>query len=167
VRGLDYYSRTTFEVTARTERKQSSLAGGGRYDGLIGQCGGPETPAIGFSVGIERTLLHLNDDPVDLQRSRQSVVDVYIACIGDKAQRYALASGDILRDICRVEIDTSGRGMKAQAKAANQRLARILLIVGDEEINDDIFQLKNLGSGEQQSVPRDHILTAVREVLEQ
>ncbi len=167
VRGLDYYSRTTFEVTARTERKQSSLAGGGRYDGLIGQCGGPETPGIGFSVGIERTLLHLNDDPVDLQRSRQSVVDVYIACIGDKAQRYALASGDILRDICRVEIDTSGRGMKAQAKAANQRLARLLLIAGEDEINDDTFQLKNLGTGEQQSVPRDHILTAVREVLEQ
>jgi len=167
VRGLDYYSRTTFEVTARTERKQSSLAGGGRYDGLIGQCGGPETPAIGFSVGIERTLLHLNEDPVDLQRSRQSVVDVYIACIGDQAQRYALASGDILRDICRVEIDTTGRGMKAQAKAANQRLARLLLIVGEDEINDDVFQLKNLGSGEQTSVPRDQILTAVREVLEQ
>jgi histidyl-tRNA synthetase len=90
VRGLDYYSRTTFEVTARSERKQSSLAGGGRYDGLVAQCGGPDTPAVGFSVGIERTLLHLNDEPVDLQRSRQSVVDVYVACHGDGAERYAL-----------------------------------------------------------------------------
>ncbi len=167
VRGLDYYSRTTFEVTARSERKQSSLAGGGRYDSLIAQCGGPETPAIGFSLGVERTLLHLGDDPVDLQRSRQSVVDVYVACRGDGAERFALAHTDLLRDICRVEIDLSGRSLKAQAKGANQRLARILLIVGDEEIDADEFQLKLLDTGEQRPVPRDQILTAVREVLGQ
>ena len=167
VRGLDYYTRTTFEVTARTERKQSSLAGGGRYDGLIEQCGGPATPAVGFSLGVERTLLHLADEPVDLQRSRQSVVDVYVACVGAAAERYALASADILRDICRVEIDTSGRSLKAQAKAANQRLARVLLVAGDEEIEQKSFQLKQLDTGEQRAVPRDQILTAVREVLEQ
>jgi histidyl-tRNA synthetase len=167
VRGLDYYTRTTFEVTARSERKQSSLAGGGRYDGLVEQCGGPATPAIGFSVGIERTLLHLDDEPVDLQRSRQTVVDVYVACLGEPAQRYALANTDILRDICRVEIDCSGRGMKAQAKAANQRLARVLLTAGEEEIAAKNFQLKNLATGEQRPVARDEVLTAVREVLGQ
>ena len=167
VRGLDYYTRTTFEVTARSERKQSSLAGGGRYDGLIEQCGGPPTPGIGFSVGVERTLLHLADDPVDLQRSRQSVVDVYVACVGPDAERYALTGADILRDICRVEVDTSGRSLKAQAKAANQRLARVLLIAGDEEIEQKVFQLKQLDTGAQRAVARDHILTAVREVLEQ
>jgi len=167
VRGLDYYSRTTFEVTARSERKQSSLAGGGRYDGLISQCGGPTTPAIGFSVGIERTLLHLGDDPVDLQRSRQSVVDVYVACLGAGAEQYALVHADILRDICRMEIDLSGRSTKAQAKSANQRRARILLVAGEEEIASGTFQLKNLDTGEQQPVPRDAILTAVREVLGQ
>jgi histidyl-tRNA synthetase len=167
VRGLDYYSRTTFEVTARSERKQSSLAGGGRYDGLVAQCGGPDTPAVGFSVGIERTLLHLDDEPVDLQRSRQSVVDVYVACHGDGAERYALTWTDLLRDVCRVEIDVSGRSLKAQAKSANQRLARVLLVVGDEEMNSACFQLKQLDTGEQRPVPRDGILTAVREVLEQ
>ncbi len=167
VRGLDYYGRTTFEVTARSERKQSSLAGGGRYDGLVEQCGGPPTPGIGFSLGVERTLLHLADDPVDLQRSRQSPVDVYVACVGPDAERYALTGADILRDICRVEIDTSGRSLKAQAKAANQRLARVLLIAGDEEIDQRVFQLKHLDTGEQRPVDRDHILTAVREVLEQ
>jgi len=167
VRGLDYYTRTTFEVTARSERKQSSLAGGGRYDGLIEQCGGPPTPGIGFSVGVERTLLHLADEPVDLQRSRQSVVDVYVACVGPDAERYALTGADILRDICRVEVDTSGRSLKAQAKAANQRLARVLLVAGDEEIEQKVFQLKQLDTGEQRAVARDHILTAVREVLEQ
>jgi histidyl-tRNA synthetase len=166
VRGLDYYTRTTFEVTARSERKQSSLAGGGRYDGLVAQCGGPPTPAIGFSMGIERTLLHLGEDPVDLQRSRQSVVDVYVACAGEAAQRYALAHAEILRDISRVEIDLSGRSLKAQAKGANLRLARILLVAGEQEIADGAFQFKNLATGEQQPVARDQILTAVREVLE-
>ena len=111
--------------------------------------------------------LHLADDPVDLQRSRQSPVDVYVACVGPDAERYALTGADILRDICRVEIDTSGRSLKAQAKAANQRLARVLLIAGDEEIDQRVFQLKHLDTGEQRPVDRDHILTAVREVLEQ
>ena len=167
VRGLDYYTGTTFEVTARSGRKQNSLAGGGRYDGLVEQCGGPATPGIGFSVGIERTLLHLDDEPVDLQRSRQSVVDVYVACMDDQSQRYALASTDILRDICRVEIDVSGRALKAQAKAANQRLARVMLVVGEVELAQSVLQLKNLSTGEQRPVARDEILTAVREVLEQ
>ena len=167
VRGLDYYSRTTFEVTTRSERKQSSLAGGGRYDGLVSQCGGPATPAVGFSAGIERILMHLDDDPVDLQRSRQSVVDVYVACLGAGAEQYALVNADILRDICRVEIDLSGRSTKAQAKSANQRRARVLLVAGEEEMASGTFQLKDLDTGEQQPVPRDAILTAVREVLGQ
>ena len=74
---------------------------------------------------------------------------------------------DLLRDVCRVEIDLSGRSLKAQAKAANQRLARVLLVAGDEEIAAGQFQLKRLDTGEQQPVSRDAILTAVREVLEQ
>ncbi len=165
VRGLDYYTRTTFEVTTRTDRKQSSLAGGGRYDGLVEQCGGPPTPAIGFSLGIERTLLCLGDEPVDLQRSRQSVVDVYVACHDEAAQRYAMVEADILRDICRVEIDTSSRSLKAQAKAADQRCARLLLVAGEAEIAAGEFQMKNLATGEQKPIAKDEILTAVREVL--
>ncbi len=165
VRGLDYYTRTTFEVTSRSERKQSSLAGGGRYDGLVEQCGGPPTPAIGFSLGIERTLLALGDEPVDLQLSRQSVVDVYVACREVAAQRYALVEADVLRDICRVEIDTSGRSLKAQAKSADQRRARLLLVVGEDEIASGMFQVKNLATGEQRAVERGEIVAAVREVL--
>ncbi|MEN8007167.1 MAG: histidine--tRNA ligase [Candidatus Krumholzibacteriota bacterium] len=166
VRGLDYYCRTTFEITATAGRKQSSLAGGGRYDYLVEQCGGPPTPAIGFSIGIERTLLHLNDDPVDPQRSRQSVVDIYVACKGLEAQRYGFVSADILRGYCRVEVDTSDRSLKAQAKSANLRHARFLLAVGEEEIRNGTLQMKNLETGEQKPVPRTRLLAAVREVLE-
>ncbi len=166
VRGLDYYSRTTFEITALAERKQSSLAGGGRYDGLVEQCGGPATPAVGFSIGIERTLLHLGDEPVDPQLSRQSVVDVYVACLGDQAQRFGLVAADLLRGFCRVEIDTSGRSAKAQAKSANQRRARVLLTVGEAEIAADSLQLKILETGDQRPVARLDLLAAVKEVLE-
>jgi len=166
VRGLDYYCRTTFEITAAAGRKQSSLAGGGRYDYLVEQCGGPPTPAVGFSIGIERTLLHLNDDPVDPQLSRQSIVDIYVACKGPEAQRFGFVSADILRGFCRVEVDTSDRSLKAQAKSANLRQARFLLTVGEDEIRHDQLQLKNLETGEQKPVARAQLLTAVREVLE-
>jgi len=166
VRGLDYYCRTTFEITAVQGRKQSSLAGGGRYDYLVEQCGGPATPAVGFSVGIERTLLYLNDAPVDPQRSRQSAVDVYVACHGREAERFGLVSAEILRGYCRVEVDTSGRSLKAQAKSANLRRAKYLLTVGDDEVAAGTLQLKNLETGEQAPVDRINLLAEVREVLE-
>ncbi len=166
VRGLDYYCRTTFEITATAGRKQSSVAGGGRYDYLVEQCGGPSTPAVGFSIGIERTLLHLNEEPVDPQRSRQSPVDIYVACKGLDAQRFGFVSADILRGFCRVEVDTSDRSLKAQAKSANLRRARFLLTVGENEIADDNLQLKNLDNGEQRPVARTQLLSVVREVLE-
>jgi histidyl-tRNA synthetase len=165
VRGLDYYSRTTFEITAMAGRKQSSLAGGGRYDYLVEQCGGPETPAVGFSIGIERTLLHLNDEKVDPQRSPQSEVDVYVVCLGEGTQRYALANVDLLRGFCKVEIDTSGRAMKAQLKSANTRRASVLLVVGEDEMASGNIQMKNLKTGEQEPVSRENILASVREVL--
>ncbi|MFO7610060.1 MAG: histidine--tRNA ligase [Candidatus Krumholzibacteriia bacterium] len=166
VRGLDYYTRTTFEFTAASGRKQSSLAGGGRYDGLVEQCGGPPTPAIGFSVGIERTLLHLGDETVDPQRSRQAPVEVYVAALDEAAQRYALAAAHLLRGRCRVEVDTTGRALKAQLKSANLRCARLLLVAGEQEQADGTMQLKNLATGEQTTVPRSQLLAAVREVLD-
>ena len=166
VRGLDYYSRTTFEITAERGRKQSSLAGGGRYDYLVEQCGGPPTPAVGFSVGIERTLLHLEEESFDPQRSRPSRVDVYVACLDEVAQAYGLAAVDKLRGLCRVELDTSARSLKAQIKSANLRRARILLTVGESEVATKTVQLKDLETGEQSPVERSRLLAAVREVLE-
>jgi histidyl-tRNA synthetase len=166
VRGLDYYCRTTFEIKARSGNKTSSLAGGGRYDYLVEQCGGPATPAVGFSIGVERTLLHLNDDAIDPQRSRQSLVDVYVACRGDETERYGLVSADLLRGFCRLELDTSGRSLKAQAKSANLRGARLLLIVGEEELASGSLQIKNLENGGQRQVARGELLAEVRAELE-
>jgi len=166
VRGLDYYCRTTFEIKATAGRKTSSLAGGGRYDYLIEQCGGPATPAVGFSIGVERTLLHLDDEPIDPQRSRQSPVDVYVACTSVEAQRLGFVASDLLRGFCRVEVDTTCRSLKAQAKSANLRKAQFMLVVGDDEVASDTIQLKHLDTGEQKPVARQELLAAVREVLE-
>jgi len=166
VRGLDYYCRTTFEVTAGGGRKQSSLCGGGRYDYLVEQCGGPATPAVGFSIGVERTLLHLDDTPVDLQRSPQSPVDVYIACRGVPAQQAGFAVADQLRGFCRVEVDTTGRSLKGQAKSANLRRARIMLTVAEDELAAGTMMIRNLETGQQESLARVDIPAAVREVIE-
>jgi len=166
VRGLDYYTRTTFEISARQDLRQSALCGGGRYDGLVARCGGPETPAVGFSIGIERVIRHLYEDVVDPQRSRQSPVDVYMVCLGSAAETYALRHSDFLRGVCRVEVDTSGRSAKAQMKSADSREAKVVLIAGDDEIAGGTFQLKNLQSGHQEAVAHDAVLSMVREVLD-
>ena len=115
---------------------------------------------------MERTLLHLNDEPIDPQRSRQSVVDVYVACVGLEGQRFGFITADLLRGFCRVEIDTTGRSLKAQAKSANLRKARLLLVVGDDEVSTGQVQLKYLDTGEQKPVAGSELLAVVREVLE-
>ncbi len=166
VRGLDYYCRTTFEITATSGRKQSSLCGGGRYDYLVEQCGGPATPAIGFSIGIERTLLHLDDTPVDLQRSPQSPVDVYVACRGLTAQQAGFAVAENLRGFCRVEVDLTGRALKAQAKSAHLRQARVMLTIGEDELAAETMMMRDLATGQQEPVARGSIPAAVREVLD-
>ena len=158
VRGLDYYCRTTFEITA--------TSGGGRYDYLVEQCGGPPTPAVGFSIGIERTLLYLDDAPVDLQRSPQSPVDVYVACRGMAAQQAGFMAAHALRSFCRVEVDTTDRSLKAQAKSAHLRKARVMLTVGADELATETMMMRNLETGQQEPVARDGIPAAVREVLE-
>lgn len=166
VRGLDYYTRTTFEISARKDKRQNALCGGGRYDDLVGQCGGPATPAVGFSIGVERLIQHLWPEPVDPQRSRQAPVDVAVVCLEERAQAYALKNVDGLRAAWRVEVDTSGRGAKAQMKGAASRGARVALIVGGDEVASEQFQMKILATGEQTAVSAASLAEAVEEVLQ-
>ena len=151
VRGLDYYSHTAFEITSDRLGAQATVCGGGRYDGLIGQLGGPQTPAIGWALGIERLLLVLEAsaqaDPqgVASRLTASTSPDVYVVNRGGEAERVALA---LVRDLRAaglwVELDSSGSAFGKQFKRADRSGARWALVLGDEEAERVEVRLKPL-----------------------
>jgi len=147
VRGLDYYNRTTFEVVSEDIGAQSSVAGGGRYDGLIRQLGGPDVPGIGFAIGMERLmpLVPLDEKP-DL--------DFYLAVLDQAALAPAMGLARGLRELgLRGEVSFSVRSMKAQMRQAGKSGAPWTLILGESELADDVVQVKHMASGRQDSLP--------------
>ena len=163
VRGLDYYTRTLFEIKGAYDKlgAGSTLVGGGRYDGMVKELGGPEVPAIGFAAGLERLLIASELDVPT------SIVDVVVAPIGDVALDPALVLGrDIRRSGLRCEVDTRKASMKAQLRRANSLGARVALIIGDREVNEGIVEVKDLAKQSQEKVPRADVPRRVREIVE-
>ena len=152
VRGLDYYSRTAFEVHDRSLGAQSALGGGGRYDGLIEQLGGPPTPGVGFAIGLDRTLLMMEERGFAV--SAPDAVCV-VAMDGTRAGAAALVRE--LRRRFRVEADVEARAFGAQMKAAGKSGARFLVIAGEEEWARGEVVLKDSRSGEQKNVRRESL----------
>ena len=128
VRGLDYYTRTTFEIVHGSLGAQNALCGGGRYDGLVEQCGGPPTPAVGFSAGIERIISVLPTTSA-VRSARGSEPDFYVVCVDEAAARHAITAARTLRAFGRVELDASMRALKTQLRQAERRGARVAVIV--------------------------------------
>jgi histidyl-tRNA synthetase len=160
VRGLDYYTRTTFEFVGPEENVNSTICGGGRYDGLVEALGGPPTPGIGFALGIDRTLLACDDEGVFAAPA--ATVDVFV--IDTTGGAVALAITEELR---RAGISTDrafdGRSMKAQMKAADRSGACTAVIVGGAELDSGIALVKPLrGGGEQVAVPRTDLVARLR-----
>jgi histidyl-tRNA synthetase len=164
VRGLDYYTHTTFEVKSPAlDAAQNTIGGGGRYDGLVELVGGPPTPGIGFGSGIERTLLACDAEGAFPDPGGR--VDVYVI---------DLVGGDAGRDLC-VELRRAGigadrgydqRSMKSQMKSADRSAARVALIVGDDELAAGAVTVRHLReTRDQQAVPRDQIVDHVSKVL--
>jgi histidyl-tRNA synthetase len=152
VRGLDYYTRTIFSFVCDELGAQSEVGGGGRYDGLIEQLGGPPTPAIGWAAGIERILLAL--DEAEEATSR----DAFLAVADPSQQRRALAlAGELRRAGLTAEIDLAGRGLKGQLKHADRIGARRVLILEA----DGTAQLRDMQSGEQQPVDPAGLVEAI------
>lgn len=151
VRGLDYYTRTVFEFVSNDIGAQSTVCGGGRYDGLISQMGGPQTPSLGFAMGIERLMLVLeNQKGLELP---EMTVDVYIAPMCEKAKTEATALCMKLRaEGFSAVTDIVGRSFKAQMKYANKIGVKYLLVLGDNELDTKKCNLKNMQSGEQYEV---------------
>ena len=156
VRGLDYYTKTVFEITSNELGSQDALLGGGRYDSLVETLGGKPTPGIGFAAGIERILLLINEENF---KEHKPVPDIYLICLEKKGIPVSLNIAKILRlKGLNIVSDPLRRSMKAQMRDANKLRARYVLILGESELNDNTIILKNLESGKQESIKQEKIV---------
>lgn len=157
VRGLDYYTRTVFEVIAQGIGAQGTVCGGGRYDGLVEEIGGPAMQGIGFGLGMERLLLVLNSQGIMIEEP--ALCDVYICTRGEKAKLSGFKLADTLRSAgYKTECDHMERSMKAQFKFADKLKARYVLIVGEEEMDKGVVKLKDMRSSEEKEITVDEIV---------
>ena len=161
VRGLDYYTKTAFEITSRSLGAQDALAGGGRYDLLIEQLGGKPTPAVGFAAGIERLMIALAKQ--ELLPPAPPGPTLYFVALGDAARRWAFRKCAELRHKGHsVEMDLLGRSIKAQMRDANRARARYVLVIGDQELALGSFKLKEMASGTERAVTDSQIESALK-----
>jgi histidyl-tRNA synthetase len=147
VRGLDYYTRTTFELLSGALGAQSAVGAGGRYDGLVAQLGGPALPGIGFAMGVERLVLLLQQLGSEEEKR---AIDVYLAALGEEASAAAFRLLDQLRRKgVRAMMDHEGRSLKSQMKQAGKLQARYVFILGEEELKRCELVVKEMATGEQ------------------
>lgn len=163
VRGLDYYTKTAFEIQYAPLGAQSAVCGGGRYDGLVAECGGPQTPAIGFAAGLERVLLALEKQGL-LPKVNESL-DAAVIPLGEAAQDFAFKVLCLLRQNgWKAEMDFAGRSLKAQMKQANKNGAKYALIIGDDEVNAEMVMLKDMTASSQEKVAIKDLANKLTEV---
>ncbi len=164
VRGLDYYTKTVFEFISPRLGAQSSLGGGGRYDDLVEVCGGPPTPGSGFAVGLERILLALEEEGLSKE---EEAPEVYVASIDAGAlPRVDLLLRDLRAKKVSCERDFLGRSLKAQLKQAGRSRARLTVLLGGDEFREGKALLKDMATGEQDTVSLDSIIDAVLDNLD-
>ena len=151
VRGLDYYTRTVFELVSTDLGAQDALLGGGRYDGLVAQLGGPPTPGVGFAGGMERLILVLKAR--GLLPESGSGVDLFFVTIGDAARNAAVELAHALRrQGIRVDLDYRGRSLRKQMKYADQIKARYVIVIGEDEVKTSTARLKEMATGKETEV---------------
>lgn len=165
VRGLDYYNRTVFEFTpTQAEGRQISLGGGGRYDGLVEHMGGRPTPAIGFGLGLERTIARIRDKNIPLQTEDEKIV--FIAQLGEAAKRKAmLLFEELRRSGLPVRQSFTKDKLKSQLEEANKMGAKISLILGQKEVIDDTILIRDMESGIQEVIAYDKIMPELEKRL--
>ena len=166
VRGLDYYTRTVFEFVSGDIGAQSTVCGGGRYDGLIAQMGGQPTASLGFAMGIERLMMVLEAQNAPMPEA--PVCDLYIASMGENASLKATALCSQLRDFgYSVQTDICNKGLKAQMKFANKIGAIFTMVLGDNELANNTAKLKNMQSGEEIEINLDELVDKLLNFLTQ
>ena len=153
VRGLDYYSRTTFEIISSSLGAQDSICGGGRYDGLVEIIGGKPTPGIGFAAGMERILMIIND------ANTKENIKIFIVGLGDSVRPIvAKLTNDLRHNNLSSECDMLRRSMRAQMREANKLGAKYAIIIGENELQQNQVQLKDLVSGKQKTIDMSSIV---------
>ncbi|MFE5732698.1 histidine--tRNA ligase [Streptomyces sp. NPDC056528] len=164
VRGLDYYTRTTFEFVHDGLGSQSAVGGGGRYDGLSEMIGGPALPSVGWALGVDRTVLALEAEGVALDLP--SATSVFAVALGEEARRILFGKVTELRRAgIAADFSFGGKGLKGSMKDANRSGARLALVAGERDLAEGVVQLKDMESGEQRAVALDDLLDAVRAEL--
>ncbi len=156
VRGLDYYTKTVFEIVSTGLGAQDAIVGGGRYDGLVEELGGPDLPAIGFAIGEDRLIEILPQEFVERIRPAPPI---FVVAVGNAPVGEALAVAEQLRgEGIPVIAEMAGRSMKAALKRADKAAARWALLIGDEEVANETVTLRDLEQGEQKSISRSEII---------
>ncbi len=165
VRGLDYYTRTAFEVVINSVGSaQNAICGGGRYNSLLAQCGGEDMPGIGMAIGLERLLLTLEEQQIDL--NFEVYPQVYIASLGEAAKKESfLLAMDLRNQGIYTEIDYLDRSLKAQMKGADRMQVKFTVIIGEEEIDKRQVQVREMSTSEQITVSIDELTHFLKERL--
>jgi histidyl-tRNA synthetase len=164
VRGLDYYTHTAFEYKAEGIGAIDTIGGGGRYNGLVGSIGGNDQPGVGLGLGLERTLLILQAQGVEVPTTEP--LDVYLVALGEEAEKtavrllYQLRQNGLL-----AEKDYVGRKMKAQLKSADRLNARYVAILGEDELAKGVISVKNMNDGSQVLISLNELVTRMKEEL--
>ncbi|HRI47576.1 MAG TPA: ATP phosphoribosyltransferase regulatory subunit, partial [Ignavibacteriaceae bacterium] len=151
VRGLDYYTHTTFEIVSESIGAQSALCGGGRYDNLIEQLGGKKTPGVGFAAGIERLILAMENEGIPFPNDNQ--LDAYLVLLDKDNEFLVNKFGYILRNNgIKVDYDYLNRSIKAQMREANRENAKFVVFIGGDEFSRGVLLLKNMTDGTQSEI---------------
>ncbi|MBQ7106310.1 MAG: histidine--tRNA ligase [Clostridia bacterium] len=157
VRGLDYYTKTVFEFVSGDIGAQSTVCGGGRYDGLIAQLGGPAVQSVGFAMGLERLMMVLGAQNAEFPE--KATCDIYFAPMGENEQVFATKLCAILRaEGFEALSDINGRGLRAQLKYANKIGAKFTCVLGEDEVKCGILRIKNMQNGEETEVNAENIV---------
>lgn len=163
VRGLDYYTKTAFEVKSGALGAQNSLAGGGRYDGLVSFLGGPEVAGIGFGIGMERLIACL-----PAASTNGAETDVFIAALGEKAQKLGFRlTNELRRAGIRASMDYSNKSLKSQMKRADKLNSAFTLIIGEKEMEENSAPLRNMKTKDQQNLPLDQMPEVLTNILKE
>lgn len=160
VRGLDYYTKTAFEFVTTSIGAQGTVCGGGRYDHLVEEIGGPPIPGVGFGLGIERLLMLMEANGAEFPEEEKP--DVFIAFIGDKAKAFGLKlARDLRLEGISVRMDNLARNIKGQFKYADRLNAKYTIVIGEDELDRGIVSLKNMEKSEQKEVRFDELVSEI------